>query len=387
MRSALLAGFTLLLCVNADAASAQTVAASPVPSVVDATPSRFTIGAEALVWWFKNSPLPVPVVTDGIVGRPETQTLLGGQDLGTGAHPGFRIAGAYALSDRASLEGNLFYIASRSKTRSVESSGEIGSTNLVVPYIDATTNDENATELSLAPVYRGSASEELSNSVRGAEINVSWAQSASAPWRMDVLGGFRYLRLNETYTLTTQSPYIPPFPEDIWETTDRFDTKNNFYGVQAGLRARFDQRPFFVDGTVKVALGAMVQSVGMSGALVTNDFNGYGSTQTFSGGYFALPSNIGNYSRTTFAVVPEVALKLGYQITPGAAVVVGYSLIYASNVARPGNQISRNINTTQSTAYTEDPAARLQGPAEPSFKFNDSNFWAQGINLGLVVRF
>lgn len=93
---------------------------------------------------------------------------------------------------------------------------------------------------------------------------------------MDLLGGFRYLRLQETYTLTTSSPFIPPFPADIWNTTDEFETTNNCYGAQVGLRARFDWGRFFTSGTVKFAMGAMVQSADISGSLVTNDFTNFG---------------------------------------------------------------------------------------------------------------
>ena len=53
----------------------------------------------------------------------------------------------------------------------------------------------------------------------------------------------------------------------------------------------------------------------------------------------------------------------------------------------PGDQINRTVNTSQSTAYTQDPAAQLQGAAQPTFKFESSDFWAQGINLGLAFRF
>ena len=69
------------------------------------------------------------------------------------------------------------------------------------------------------------------------------------------------------------------------------------------------------------------------------------------------------------------------------SVFVGYTFLYTNNVLRPGNQINRTINTSQDTAYTEDPAAKLQGPAQPTFKFNSSDFWAQGINVGLAFRF
>ena len=131
----------------------------------------------------------------------------------------------------------------------------------------------------------------------------------------------------------------------------------------------------------------MVQSVDISGSLVTNDFTNFETLQTFPGGYFAMGTNMGNRSRTEFAVVPEAALNLGWRITPSAAITVGYSFVYASNVVRPGNQMSRIINTSQSVAYTSDPAATLVGPAQPSFQFNTSSFWAQGINIGLAVRF
>jgi hypothetical protein len=315
------------------------------------------------------------------------KTLLGGDDLDTGANPGFRLSAGYAFSERWGVDSSFFYIPSRSTSNSVSSSGQLGSTDLILPYIDATTGRENGTEISFSPIFRGSATETLSNSLMGVDLNATWAAVPSGPWRVDLLGGFRWLRLHETYTLTTTSPFIPPFPQDIWNTTDEFDTINNFYGAQAGVRARFDWKGFFTSATVKFAMGAMVQSANISGSLVTNDFTNFGPTQTFSGGYFALPSNIGNYSRTVFAVVPEIGLNIGYQITSWASVFVGYTFLYTNNVIRPGNQINRTINTSQDTAYTENPAAKLQGPAQPTFKFNSSDFWAQGINVGLAFRF
>ena len=201
------------------------------------------------------------------------------------------------------------------------------------------------------------------------------------------IGGIRYLRLRETYTFTTSSPYIPPFPVDVWDTTDRFAATNSFYGAQLGLRARFAQGPWFGTGSAKIALGGMVQAVDVGGSVTTNDYTGNGTTQTFSGGYFALPTNIGSYSRTQLAVVPELAVNVGYRLTPSASIFMAYSLLYASNVVRPGNQVNRTVNTTQSTSYTEDPAAKLVGPAQPTFAFNDSSFWAQGISVGMAFRF
>jgi Putative beta barrel porin-7 (BBP7) len=317
VKSAIVAGLTLLL-FGAGIASAQTAATPATSSPPVAEPGRFSISAEALVWWFKDSPAPVPLITDGLVGQPGTKTLLGGEDLDTDANPGFRLSSSYVFTERWGVESSFFYIPSSSTSKSVSSSGQLGSTDLILPYIDATTGRESGTEISFSPIYRGSATETLSNSLMGVDLNATWALVPSGAWRVDLLGGFRWLRLHETYTLTTSSPFIPPFPQDIWNTTDEFDTINNLYGAQAGVRARFDWKGFFTTATVKFAMGAMVQSANISGSLVTNDFTNFGPTQTFSGGYFALPSNIGHYSRTAFAVIPEIGLNLGYQITPSS---------------------------------------------------------------------
>ncbi len=377
MRNVIVAALASLVLFGG-AASAQTgsVAAGP-----------FSVSAEALLWWFKSSPTPVPLVTDGGLIESETKVLLGGGERDTNPNPGFRVTAGYAPNERWGLEGSVLYIPTRSTSRSVASSGVSGSTDLLIPYFDVTQNQETVTELSLAPIYRGSAREELSNSLLGAEVNGTWALASGQPWQVSLLGGFRWLRLRETYTITTSSPFIPPQPVDIWNTTDKFDAFNNFYGAQIGAKARYDWGRWFANGTVKVGVGAMVQTVEISGSLVTNDFTNFGPTQTFPGGYFALPTNIGTHTRTVFGVVPEVGLNVGYQITPGMSVFVGYTMLYANNVVRPGNQINRNINTTQSVSWVGEPPATLQGPAQPSFKFNTSDFWAQGINVGLGFRF
>jgi hypothetical protein len=88
-----------------------------------------------------------------------------------------------------------------------------------------------------------------------------------------------------------------------------------------------------------------------------------------------------------FAVVPEVGLNIGYRITEGVSVFAGYTFLYTNSVVRPAQQIDRNINPTQSASFEGSPPTPLVGPAQPSFKFHDSDFWAQGLNVGLVARF
>jgi len=81
------------------------------------------------------------------------------------------------------------------------------------------------------------------------------------------------------------------------------------------------------------------------------------------------------------------AHQITYRLTPQATVYVGYSFLYASNVARPGDQINRNINPTQTVAYGNDPPVTPVGPAQPTFNFNTTDFWAQTLSIGLAYRF
>ena len=149
-----------------------------------------------------------------------------------------------------------------------------------------------------------------------------------------------------------------------------------------------DQGPWVLDGVVKVGLGAMDQKVSVNGSLVTDDFSVGDATKHLR----AVTSHCAPTSATihgsVFAVVPEVKLNLcGYRVTPAATVYVGYTFLYVSNVARPGNQINRNVNPTQSVSYTGEVPAILEGPAQPTFNFNSTSFWAQGSSIGLRVAF
>lgn len=373
-------------CVAVALATSGIVHAQSAPATPPASGS-FALGVEAFALWQKSSPTPTPIITNGILGQAGTSVLLGGGELDTNPGAGIRVTGSYAVDPRWAIDAAFFGVDRRSTSRNVSSSGLPGSTNLLLPYYDVNRNREAVTAISSAAQYSGTANEQLSNRLTGAEANISWPLAVSGWRNVSLFAGFRWLQLEENYAITTSSPVIPPQPTDIWNTIDTFDTSNNFYGAQIGVRGRYDEDRWYATGSLKVALGGMVQRVGISGQLATNDFNGLGQAQTFAGGYFALPSNIGNYSRTEFAVVPEVALALGYRVTPAVSFFLGYNFLYASSVVRPGNQINRNVNTTQSVAYTGEPVVDSTGPAQPSFSFKTSDYWAQSVSFGVEMRF
>ncbi len=84
-----------------------------------------------------------------------------------------------------------------------------------------------------------------------------------------------------------------------------------------------------------------------------------------------------------FAVVPELGLNLGYQFTPVIRGFVGYNFIYWSDVVRPGQQIDLNVNRT----FQPGSAIPRTGATVPGFPFTGTDFWAQGLTVGLEFRF
>ena len=146
MRKAIVSALTSLL-ISAGVASGQTASAPSAPSTAPSEVGRLSISAEALLWWFKGSPTPVPLVSNGLLDVAGTKVLLGGKDLDTNPNSGFRVTVGYSLTDRWGAEGSVFYLLDRSTSRTAGSSGQIGSQDLLIPFFDVTLPGE--------PVARG----------------------------------------------------------------------------------------------------------------------------------------------------------------------------------------------------------------------------------------
>lgn len=348
---------------------------------------RWSLAAQALSAWFKNSPTPVPLITDSLADASGVNVLLGGGAVNTGARGGLRLALTYRVDREIAVEFSGNHVAQRSRSRRVSSAGQPGSIDLLLPYVDATTGREAVTEISYWPEFRGSAQATLRNRLSGGEINLSRALPPRDAWQLQLRGGLRWLQLRESYSFTTSSPYNPPNPLDVWDTADVFDARNRFFGLQLGARAAVDSGPLSASITATLAAGRMHQRVSVRGTLETNDYTNYGPTQMFDGAYFALPSNSGTHRRGVWTLVPELSLQLGYRLTPRATLQAGYAAWYVRDVARPGRQIDRRINPTQSVAYGNDPPAAAVGVALPTFRFQAADFWAQTLSVGLAYRF
>jgi hypothetical protein len=401
----------------------------PLPDVVDAAPAvpdggpvapawhfpaaegRVWVNAEYLLWWLKRSPMPVPLITTttdltsqppAALGLPGTSVLLGNDELDTGARHGARLGAGLWIDDHRTvgIEAGYFFLASRTVRQGLSSPGQEGSPVLAVPFFDADAGVENTFLLASPGFSSGGATLTLTSRLQGAEANGVVAALARPGLRVCVLAGFRYIELLENLTFTTttfgiQDPTLEGSNNGlVLSTQDQFDARNEFYGWQVGVRGDYQAGGLSVSAFAKVAVGEVYQAVTVNGSSVTNFFSappggpfaGAPVQVVPQSGTFAQPSNVVGANRHQFDWAPEFGVSVGYQVTGGLRVSVGYDFLYLSNVARPGNQIDRSINLSQTVQAATAGSAPAPG-THPAPLVAGSEFWAQGLSLGLEYRY
>jgi hypothetical protein len=163
-------------------------------------------------------------------------------------------------------------------------------------------------------------------------------------------------------------------PGTLVERFDEFISVSKFHGGEAGVIARWWRNRFSLQAIGKVALGATLTDVSIDGLTVTDaTVNG--------GGVLALPSNMGRFRNGRFAAIAEAGVSLDWAIVCNLRASVGYNFLYWSLVGRAADQIDRVVNPTQF------PPGALVGPARPQFDLKTTDFWAQGLTLGLEYQF
>lgn len=371
---------------------------------------RTWIDADWLLWWISPSPAPQPLLTtgpltnpilngSGIVGQPSTQLLAGQSAFNTGPYNGWRInAGWINCSDTFGVEGSYFQLAQHAVNLDFGSNAQ-GNPLLARPIIDTRTGTESAVFVSAPNAFAGSINFGTTTSLFGADGNLLFpivrgcCDDPFIPF-VNLLAGFRYLNLADDLAMAQQSTVLPlgasyfgrfrvP-PTAVLNLLDNFETHNQFYGGQVGANVGLTWWRFTVIGTGKLAIGSMAEQATINGS--TNVTGPRGLNQTLPGGVLALPSNSGTYWRDEFAFIPEGTLTLNFEITAQLRLTIGYTALYVSNVARPGQIIDRNIDRAGlPTSLAFNPNAT--NLPHPGFTFSGTDFFANGINVGLALRF
>jgi hypothetical protein len=362
---------------------------------------RNWVSAELLMWWNQGAQVPALVTTsspafNGIVGTGDTRVLLGGS-FGDTYHIGGRLGGGHWFDDcqYRGFDWRVFWVDPGSANFSAgvppyallaRPFNNVNPT-ITTPAIGAGPSAEVVAGVGVAT---GAVTAQMRSTLWGAEANYRRFLHGNGANRLDALVGYRYLDLSETLTITESFARIPGSDMTIGTPavsgviTDRFRTDNHFHGGQIGLAASRQRGRWSLNGRATVAFGTVFQSADINGAqrLTFAD----GTVTTTPGGLLAVPgANIGHFSQTRFAVVPEVGLNLGYQVTSHMKVFVGYNFLYLSSAVRPGETIDTNIDAARVPNLLPMSGVPVS-PAQPMPRLSTSGYYIQGINFGLIYR-
>jgi hypothetical protein len=362
-------------CVEADSCCA------PEGCCADAC-HHFWINGEYLMWWFKNSPAP-PLLTGtlstgpaaGTLADPGARILFGeGGGINTDTHSGARFSAGYWFDDQQcwGVDGSFFVLGQRGIHSFAGSGGVPG---LYRPFFSPTGAAEAEEVAGLSPARAGVISTDLESRLWGAEADLRYNLLCGCWYRLDLVGGLRFVGLDESLQIAEE--HVDAAGGGSLLVVDRFRTSNKFYGGQVGALSEFHLGRWFVDVNGKVALGSMHQVADIAGVSSVN------GGPPIAGGLLAQSTNSGHFGRDRFAVVPELGLNVGYQVTDALRFYVGYNFLYMSSVIRPGDQIDQVLSRS-----TLPPSGGAQpAGSRPLFAFHGTDFWAHGVNFGLEWRY
>jgi hypothetical protein len=100
------------------------------------------------------------------------------------------------------------------------------------------------------------------------------------------------------------------------------------------------------------------------------------------GPLLALPSNVGRMASDRIALVPELNLRVRWQVVDHLELTLGYNALYWNKILCPGDQMDAHVNTTQ---------LPFRGPVEgarvPAHEFVFTDAFAHGLEVGLGITF
>ncbi len=381
-----------------------------------------------------------PTAVAGVLGQSTTSGLFGGHHANEDDRFGGRATVGFWFDEEQTLgvEANALVLGNRSTTFSAGGGGQI----VAVPFINTTTQATFTTANGAAgtPAFAISHQNDaflvnFPGLVNG-RLNITSATDGlvgagllfrenfwgGCNYRVDVVGGYRFLQFadrlavnaNATNTSGQNFRTLPfggisgPFQSSLvangtstgavvsqadlqvpanfipgasLSSQDRFDCTNDFHGFDFGLTGEYRYGPWRLAWTTKLAIGENFEIVDINGQTVIRQPGG--ATFASRGGLLALTSNIGHLTNDRSVVIPEAGLQVGAQLTPHVRGWVGYTGLYWSEVVLAGKQIDAQINPN----LLPPRANGVLPPITPLPHFGATSMWAQGLDVGLEVRY
>ncbi len=367
-------------------------------------PGRFWMRADYLMWWTNGMRLP-PLVTTSPQGTPVADAgvlpgatiLYGNSIVADYGRSGFRTSFGMWLDNCHvwGIEGDYFALGEGASNYSQYSTGN---PILARPFYDVESIQQNRELVAYPNVVEGTITVNAKDYFQSTGVALSYnlcgcdscdpcvdpCVDSCLPMlfccRTDLLIGYRHYRYSNSVAIRENLRYlVDPFPNWLFQVDDGFRARNDFHGSEFGLRNRIYRGRWSLEVLTKIALGNTHQVVNIDGQTIVTPAGQ--ATQVRDGGVFAVRTNEGTYTRDTFTMIPQLGLELGYQVNDNWRAYVGYNILYWGAVIHAGEQIDLNVDP-RNIPVVQDPALPF-----PAFPGKTSSFWAQGLNLGLELRF
>lgn len=369
---------------------------------------RIWLRAEYLYWWTEGMYVPPLVTTGPSADQPGyldtegTTILFGDQRINGYGRSGARFtAGAWLdACQTVGVEGDYYFVGTANTNYFASSNGD---PILSRPFFDLSPTQadplqivgQNVEQVALPGSIAGSVAVDAETRFQSAGVRLLWNLCCSTQcydddcfpmWngpggrRLDVLLGYRYARLSDSLAINEDLTSLQTAAPGTFLVNDTFQTQNVFNGAELGAVWTGYRGRWLAMLIGKLALGNVYETVSIRGSTTTTQD---GATTTDTGGLLAQSTNIGDYARSQFAVMPELGTNIGFSLTPRLRVLFGYTFVYLSRVARPGDQIDLDVNSRLLPNDDRPPGGDM---SHPKFVFQETDFWAQGINVGLDYR-
>jgi hypothetical protein len=382
-----LAALTLVALFAGSAAADPPPEAAPAPSpedgpltvaaegvAADAPGPRLLVSVDYLLWWLREGRLPPTLTTSsqasrGLLGQPDTRLLYGGDRLETrhgDRFNGVRPALEFWFDDARSVgvEASAFFLERDSTHFKAVSDG---GTLLARVFENPDGSPASAIIAGQAPTglrnggFVGYSRVELF----GEEVNLVAALLTGNGFRLEALGGARFLQMRDRTDLTATGRTLPQ-TTTLFGLEDHYRVEDAYYGGQFGLRGELTRGRWFVNLRGEVGLGGNVAQVRAFGSTL---FQTPAERLVTPTGLTVQASNSGTFDRTELNMVSEVGLNVGCRVTDCLRLYVGYTFLLWDSPMRSGDQIDLVVN----------------GSTRPAIPFREDLFWAQGLNVGVEL--
>lgn len=333
------------------------------------------------------------------------QVVSGGLRKADNVRPGGRLSMVYWFTDRQcwGIDASGFFLGNADDSF-YDSGFNSGLVTSVArgPVLNALLNDAISFEEVSGPALNGQVTVSRQSNLWGADVNLRRNLWCCDNFRGDFLVGARILGLDENLSITENlivanaaaNRFGAPNGTPIM-VNDSFVTQNRFYGPQFGVDGEYRFGNFSLGFRGKLAMGVTQQMLQIRGLTEVGGVTLTNSATGGTGGLLAQTgTNIGNYRKDMFGVIPEVGLTLGYNIFDWWRITAGYNFLYWNSVVRPGEQIDRRVNPAFFPGAVGGPNGNLpagvnpgDGPKVPAKLFSSSDLYIHGVTFGMEFRY